>query len=268
MRLLSFNPYRCLDIPGVTYLKPEEIFRHQEALRAADWVLYPEYWQVNSLVYGLKRRIFPSPASYHLGHDKVEMTRALWSVCQAHVPETLILGRGETSVEAVRERFDFPFVAKEVRNSMGRGVFLVEEPAQLRDYVARNEVLYLQEYLPIDRDLRVVWVGDRVVAAYWRIGADGAFHHNVAQGGTVSFEEVPEAALALVQRVATELGINHAGFDLAVVDGHCYFLEFNVLFGNQALAARGIRLGAHILDYLERMDRPPREPDRPLPLAS
>jgi ribosomal protein S6--L-glutamate ligase len=107
-------------------------------------------------------------------------------------------------------------------------------------------VLYLQEYLPIRRDLRVVWVGRQVIAAYWRVGAEAAFHNNVARGGSVDFDNVPAEALALVARVATELGVDHAGFDVAEVDGHYYLLEFNTLFGNEALNRRGISLARHI----------------------
>jgi len=267
MRLVSFNPYRSLEIPGITYIKPEEVFRHRDILLEADWVLFPEYWQVNALVYGLKRRIFPSLASYHLGHDKVEMTRALWSVCPGHLPHTVIRAATGANVEQVLEEFSFPFVAKEPRNSMGRGVHLIEDRRRFLDYAARSEVLYVQEYLPLERDLRVVVVGRRVVAAYWRIGAEGAFHNNVARGGGVSFDGVPPEALVLAERVAADLGIDHAGFDLALVDGQLYFLEFNVLFGNQALNGRGISLGRHILDYLEGAGIPPLEPDRHLPVA-
>ncbi len=250
MHLITFNPFRCLDIPGTQYLKPERFYFHIEELRQADWILFPEYWQVNALHYGLHRRIFPSIASYHLGHDKVEMTRALWSVAPAHVPQTLILASTEGVVEYVLEQFALPLVAKEARNSMGRGVFLIESRAALREYAARVETLYVQEYLPITRDLRVVWVGNRVICAYWREGAEGAFHNNVAQGGQLCFEGIPTEALDLVTRVARELGIDHAGFDLAEVDGHFYFLEFNVLFGNMGLRELGITTGAAIMEHL------------------
>jgi len=37
--------------------------------------------------YGLKHRIFYSHNTYHLGYDKIGMTRAFWSVAEHHVPE-------------------------------------------------------------------------------------------------------------------------------------------------------------------------------------
>lgn len=264
MRLLCFDPLRTLELPGVRYLKPELMFRHREELLAADWVLFPQHWQVNALLYGLRRRIFPSANSYHLGHDKIEMTRAFWAACPEHVPQTLILPATPTAVEEILDTLAFPLVAKEPRSSMGRGVHLIQDPAALKAYAARHDILYVQEQLPIDRDLRVVWVGDRVVTAYWRIAPEGGFHNNLALGARMSFEGIPAGVPALVERVARALGLDHAGFDVAVVDGHPYLLEFNTLFGNEALRIRGIRLGEVILDYLRRRGSAPQDPPTPL----
>lgn len=250
MQLLSFDILRTFDFPGVTHLKPEAWLRERQRLVAADWLLYPEYWQVNALVYGFGCATFPSISSYHLGHDKVEMTRAFEAVAPAHTPHTAILPATSAAVEEVLDTFAFPFVAKSVRSARGEGVYRIDDREGLQRYVDGHEVLYVQELLPIQRDLRVVWVGDRVVSAYWRQAPEGGFHNNVARGGQVDFNRVPEDALALVQQVARALGIDHAGFDVAVVDGHCFLLEFNVRFGTQALRQQGLSLAAPILHYL------------------
>ncbi|MDY6833173.1 MAG: ATP-grasp domain-containing protein [Thermodesulfobacteriota bacterium] len=268
MRLVSFDPLQTLDIPGVRTIKPAHWFREKETVKSADWILYPEYWQVNPLYYGLKKRIFPSVSTYHIGHDKIEMARAFEAVCPENAPVTRILPRSEYATEQILDEFDFPFVVKEVRSSMGEGVFLITDKKALKAYVDRNDTLFVQEYLPISRDLRVVVVGKSVVAAYWRQAPDGAFCNNVSRGGTVCFEDIPDSALGLVEKVAIELDINHAGFDVAVVDGHGFLLEFNPRFGTQGLIARGIRLGRMVLDYLIEMSRPPEVPGHPrLPRA-
>jgi len=267
MRLISFNALRTLDIPGAHYLKPELYLRSIDLVREAEWVLYPEYWQVNSLVYALKRPIFPSPASYHLGHDKIEQTRAFQAVAPENIPWTEILPSTDSSIDYVLEWFTFPFVAKVVRSSMGEGVFLIESRKDFLEYARNNEILYVQEYLPIERDLRVVWVGNEVIAAYWREQRDG-FHNNVAQGGVVNFDAVPPVALELVERVATSLGIDHAGFDVAVVQGHCYLLEFNVLFGLDGLNSQGIKVGEYVSRYLGLVGDEPTNPTRPSPVAA
>jgi len=260
MRLVSFDPMRTLDIPGVHCLKPGDLFRFKEQVRGADWLLFPEYWQVNPLVYAWKKRIFPSVSTYHLGHDKVEMTRAMEAVRPGNVPATRILASTELAGERILDEFVFPFVAKEVRSSMGQGVFLITCRKEFLDYARSNDTLYVQEYLPIQRDLRVVFVGRSAVAAYWRRAPDGGFCHNVACGGAVDFDGVPTGAVRLVEEVALELGIDHAGFDVAEVDGHFFLMEFNVRFGTRALNGRGIRLGPLILRYLEENSPLPRRP--------
>lgn len=253
MRLISFEGLRTLDIPQARAIKPEDWLKQREEILAADVLLFPEYWQVNALTYAWRKRIFPSINSYHLGHDKIEMTRAFEAVCPAHLPQTRILPSTPSALEQILDEFSFPLVVKVVRSSMGQGVLRIDNRAQLQQYTTDNDVLYVQEYLPIKRDLRVVVVGQQVIAAYWREAPEGGFHNNVARGGQVSFDAVPEAALDLVTRVANQLGVDHAGFDVAELDGHYFFFEFNVRFGTDALNARGIRLGPHILNYLTRL---------------
>lgn len=251
MNLVSFDPLRSLGIPA-TPLRPESFPGDPatlHAVRGADLVLYPQTWQVNALHYALGKRLFPSVASQHLGASKVEMTRAFQALVPQHVPETAILPADESGARQAVERFGFPFVVKQPRDSMGRGVHLVEDAAALRALLPTLELLYAQELLPIDRDLRIVWVGDAVLTAYWRIGGDG-FRTNISRGASESFDEVPAAALELVASVARSLGVDHAGFDVAMVGGHPYLFELNTLFGNEVLSRAGIDLAAAVRRHL------------------
>lgn len=259
MRLLSFDPFRTLGMPGVTYVKPERYLDHLPEIQAADWLLFPEYWQVNGLVYAHKKRIFPSLASYHLGHDKIEMTRAMQGRWDAHLPRTLIGPSTPFERDHILDELGLPLVAKAVRSSEGRGVRLIADEAAWRDHCQQHDVLYAQEYLPMDRDLRLVVIGRRVVAGYWRLqGADG-FLNNLAAGGALAFDPVPAAALRLVRDIARTLGIDHAGFDVAWVGGHPYVLEFNRLFGNAGLREQGVSPAALIHAHLQtRSGRRPR----------
>jgi ribosomal protein S6--L-glutamate ligase len=250
MKLITFNPLRTIGIPSVKYIKPDHLFKEIDHIKEADFLLFPEHWQVNTLVYGLNKQIFPSIQSIHLGYSKIEMTRALWSVCAENVPYTEILGSSKENVRKVLETFAFPFVAKESRNSMGKGVFLIQNEQQFLEYASKNDVLYIQEYLETDRDLRICVIGDHVVASYWRIAENGEFHHNVAKGAQISTEGIPAEAIELVKRVADDLKINHAGFDILVSNNKFYILEFNVLFGNQGMLQNGVRSEQLIYEYL------------------
>lgn len=267
MHLVSFDIFRTLGFPDTTVLKPDQFLRHKELLRDADWVLFPEYWQLNALVHGLKCRVFPSVASYRIGHDKVEMTRAFQTVAPEHTPWTMIEANGPQERELIWSTMTHPFVAKLPKASMGEGVWLIETRDDWRRYCEGAPVLYAQEYLPIDRDVRVVVVGDQVVTAYWRTQADQGFYNNVARGGRIDTSPVPPEATELALWLARELGVDHAGFDIALVGGYPYVLEFNRLFGNQGLGQGG-ELREAILGYLGRQWEPedPDGPTEPEPL--
>ncbi len=260
MKLVSFDVLRTAGFPDTHHLKPRDFFRHQEALREADRVLFPEYWQLGPLQYGLNCRVFPSEATYRIGHDKIEMTRAFEVVAPANTPLTLIEANDETGRHHVWQNMPLPFVAKNPKASMGEAVWLIESRQDWQRYCEQANVLYAQEYLPIDRDLRIVIVGDRIISAYWREQAPQGFYNNLARGGHISTAPLPPQALQLALQVASALGIDHAGFDIAMVDNHPYLLEFNRLFGNRGVDDRLVREA--ILDYLRR-DNTPKRPDGP-----
>ncbi|SER44555.1 ribosomal protein S6--L-glutamate ligase [Gracilibacillus ureilyticus] len=251
MKMISFNPFRTIGIPGVRYIKPELMFQEIEEIREADLILFPETWQVNTLVYGLKKKIFPSIETIQIGTNKIEMTRALWSIAKPYVPYTEILANTTSNIVKILDTFPFPFVAKEAKSSMGKGVYLIETEEQFMKYANHHSILYIQEYLPNDgRDLRVCFVGDQIYAAYWRIGQDGEFLHNVAQGGEICYNFIPNDVLELVTMVSNTLNINHAGFDIIVSEGKNYILEFNVLFGNQGLSNQEVTVEQAIYNYI------------------
>ena len=259
MRFVSFDPFRTLHLRDVTYVKPEEFWAHRDLLRQASCLLYPAYWQIHALAYGLRARIFPSLASYHLGHDKVEMTRAFWMVCPDHVPRTLILPNEPGAWDRAHDELRPPFVVKVVKSAQGAGVFRIESRADWDTYAEDELLLYVQELIPAARDLRLVVVGDDVIGGYWREHAPGCFHNNVARGARVVHGPIPAATIELVTRVAHQLGIDHAGFDRIELHGTFYLLELHRRFGYQGLTEQGISLAPLLQRCLDRL----LEPDRP-----
>ena len=263
MQLVSFDIFRTLGLPKTTNLKAESFLKHRTELQQADWVLFPEYWQLNALIYGLGCRVFPSQASYLVGHNKTEMVRAFTACVPQHTPHTVISVNDESNRERIWREMEIPFVAKLTKSSMGQGVWLIESIGDWRRYCAVADVLYAQEYLPIERDLRIVVIGNRVVDSYWRLQAAQGFYNNLAQGGTVDRSiPIPDSAVQLVQQVAAKLGVNHAGFDVAMVGNHPYLLEFNRLFGTHGIAGGQGSVKDFIWNYLQEELEPPK-PKRP-----
>jgi ribosomal protein S6--L-glutamate ligase len=93
-------------------------------------------------------------------------------------------------------------------------------------------------------------IGKKVVGGYWRIQSSNGFHNNISQGGMVVPGAIPIEAVELVELVATTLGIDHAGFDVAFVGSHPYLFEFNRIFGTQGVESIIGDLTPIILSYL------------------
>jgi ribosomal protein S6--L-glutamate ligase len=253
MPLISFDPLRTIGFPDTVQLKPAQMYQHAQALRDAHCVLYPEYWQLNALLYAYKARIFPSEATYRIGHNKIEMTRAFQAVAPHNIPDTHILANTPAHAEDLWHMLSPPFVAKLPKSSQGEGVWLIQSHSDWQRYLGRTDVLYVQEYLPIERDLRIVLVGNSILAAYWRVQSPYSFHNNVARGGDIDVTTaVPQAALDLVLHVSRELGVDHAGFDVAMVGERPYLFELNRLFGNKGIEGGDAKIRNAVLDSLRQ----------------
>jgi ribosomal protein S6--L-glutamate ligase len=130
---------------------------------------------------------------------------------------------------------------------MGRGVYLIQNHDDLLSYCNLSTVAYIQEYLPSDRDMRIVIIGKEVVHAYWRIAPKGEFRSNVAVGATISLDPVPQKALGLALDTARKCQWDDVGIDIVEHDGKLYVLEANMKYGREGFRQAGI-------DYTKLME--------------
>lgn len=192
----------------------------------------------------LGRPIFPSLECHLYEGDKIRQTAFFKLAGLPHPRTRVFYGR---QAGAILDYFSYPFIAKAPRASaLGRGVHLIQGPEDLAAYLARHRPAYIQEYLPISRDIRVVVVGFEPVAAYWRVAAAGEFRNNLAQGGGVDFAGVPPRAVELAVEAARLGNLDEAGLDLAWVDGQPTLLEFNIKYGRRGPALAGIDMVDHV----------------------
>ena len=145
--------------------------------------------------------------------------------------------------------FDFPLIGKIPRGSaLGRGVFLIHNEKELQEYCHISQVAYIQEYLPIDRDMRVVVIGGEVVHAYWRKSPEGDFRTNVFCGGEILLDPVPFEAEELARQTARACKWNDVGIDICLHDGRFYVIEANMKYGKEGFRKAGI-------DYTALMEK-------------
>ena len=130
---------------------------------------------------------------------------------------------------------------------MGRGVFLVENRDDLQRYLSVTRTAYIQEYIPVDRDIRVVVIGKKAVLAYWRVAAPGEFRNNVSLGGRVVLDDVPAAAVSLAESAARKCGWDDVGIDVCRQGDRFLVLEANMKYGKEGFREAGI-------DYTRMME--------------
>jgi ribosomal protein S6--L-glutamate ligase len=148
----------------------------------------------------------------------------------------------------ILDHFAFPFIAKIARGSaLGRGVYLIHNEKELRNYLEETSPAYVQAYLPIDRDIRVVVIGRRIVHAYWRVAPPNEFRSNVSVGGRISLETVPEKARDLALQVARACCWDDVGIDICEHKDRFYVLEANMKYGREGFRKAG-------LDYDQLME--------------
>jgi ribosomal protein S6--L-glutamate ligase len=216
-----------------------------DLIRRASKIYYPTPFYAD-LFDAMGKETFPSYHTYKYAQDKIKQT-ALFNLLQIPHPRTRVF-YGKRQQRKILDHFSFPFVAKIPRGSaMGRGVFLIESTKALATYLELSPVAYIQEYLPCDRDIRAVVIGQDVVHAYWRIAAAGEFRSNVAAGGQVSLAEVPAEALELALQTARACRWNDVGIDICCHEGRFYVLEGNMKYGKEGFRAAGI-------DYMNLME--------------
>ena len=141
----------------------------------------------------------------------------------------------------VADFFHLPLIAKVPRgSSQGQGVHLIHTMDELDSCLNKPGPAYIQEYLPIDRDLRVVVIGRKVALAYWRIAPTDDFRTNLGGGGQVDLSAVPDAALELALHTARACGWDDVGIDICEYKDRYYVLEGNMKYGRKGFTAAGI----------------------------
>ena len=191
------------------------------------------------LFHTLGKPTFPGYHNYVYAQDKIKQT-ALFQAAGINHPRTRVF-YGNRQKKTIRDYFKLPLIAKQPRGSaLGRGVYLIHSMDELNRYCRNQGPAYIQEYLPIDRDMRIVVVGRRVVHAYWRVAAPGEFRNNVWLGGRIDMSAVPRKALQFALHIARVCQWDDVGLDICEHNGDLYVLEGNMKYGRQGFEQAGI----------------------------
>ncbi len=179
-------------------------------------------------------------------------------------PKTIIAFTPESALRAAEE-IGYPVVLKPLVGSWGRMVVALrdreeaEAVIELRSQMngALNQIFYVQEKVKRPpRDIRCVVVGDKVVAAVYRVAAPGEWRTNVARGGSTEpcplTKEVEDIALKAAQAV----GGGVLGVDMMESPSGLLVHEVNsTVEFRGAQSATNTRIADEIVDYAVKLVR-------------
>ncbi len=209
-------------------------------IQNATKIYFPTLFYADALD-AMGKEIFPSVQCYRYLGNKIRQT-LLFDLLAIPMPETRIFyGQRQRQKQAIQDYFEFPCIGKvPVGSSRGEGVYLIKDQDDLEVYLSKVRIAYIQRYIPLEKDIRIVIVGKRIIHAYWKKSIPGEFRTNVARGGKVLLDPVPKEALDLALSVAVRCGFDHVGIDICQNQGKFLVLEANMNFGTHGFQEAGI----------------------------
>jgi len=213
--------------------------RERDLILRSERILFPTLNYAQFLTT-MGKKIFPNLETYLYADEKIKQTTLFYMLGIPH-PRTRIYYH--LHHQGILRDFSFPFIGKIARRSArGRGVFLIRSEKELEAYLSLTNIAYIQEFLPHERDLRVVLINYQPVLAYWRVRRTENFRSNLSQGGMISFDDIPQQGLETAHESAKKCKFNDVGLDLIRSKNTWYVIEANMKYGRKGLAMKGLDL--------------------------
>ena len=238
--------------PGVEGVRPDVIIPRQGALISDPNLAYVRQLELAGIA--LLNRSQPIA----IARDKFRTLQCL-SAAGLPVPDSILCNRRDTLAACAACIGPFPMVVKQTRSRQGRGVWLVQSQRELETLVDHHleptQGFLLQRYLPTEgrRDIRVLVLGGKAVAAMDIVASPGDFRANIHLGGRGGGRPVEDSLQRLAEQAVACVGLDLAGADL-IVDhkGRPQLLEVNYAPGFRGLEqATGLDVAVMIVRHLE-----------------
>lgn len=166
---------------------------------------------------------------------------------------------GKAYCDNVIAALGLPVVVKHSYGSLGKEVFLADDAEALRAYAQQLRFTphFYQQFIEESRgrDLRVVAVGGKAIAAMTRTAEKGEFRSNAARGGRCETFPLNAELCSLAEKIAATLGLDYCGMDflfgkegllLCEVNSNAYFKALERTTGVNVAAA----YAEHILNAI------------------
>ena len=180
------------------------------------------------------------------------------------IPRTVVIRRPSDMKASIERVGGFPVVIKLMSGTQGVGVILAENmnafESMLDTLWSLGQDILLQECIKesMGRDVRVIVMGGRVVAAMRRQARLGEFRSNLHRGGVGSDIDLSDDFKAAAIKAVEIVGLDVAGVDLLESYEGPKVIEVNSSPGLEGIeAATGLNLAKEILSYLNQFEESP-----------
>lgn len=189
--------------------------------------------------------------------DKLRSMQLL-SRKQVGLPATVFAHRSSDPAKLLSLMGGAPAIIKLLEGTQGKGVVLGETKKAaesiIQAFSALDAQFIVQSFVKEanGEDIRCIVIGDKVVAAMKRKGADGDFRSNLHQGGSAEPVRISPKERATAVKAAKAMGLNVCGVDmLRAADGPAV-MEVNSSPGLEGVEkATGLDVAGKIIEYLE-----------------
>ncbi|BDY05180.1 30S ribosomal protein S6--L-glutamate ligase [Ferrimonas sp. YFM] len=158
-----------------------------------------------------------------------------------------------------------PVVIKLLEGTQGIGVVLAETrkaaESVIEAFLGLRANIMVQEFIKEadGADIRCFVIGDRVIAAMKRQGAEGEFRSNLHRGGSASLIRITPEERRTAVEAAKVMGLRVAGVDLLRSNRGPLVMEVNSSPGLEGIeAATGKDVAGMIIEYIEKNAQPQR----------
>jgi ribosomal protein S6--L-glutamate ligase len=151
-----------------------------------------------------------------------------------------------------------PVVIKLLEGTQGIGVVLGETEKSARSVIeafrGANVNILVQEFIKEANgsDIRAFVIGNKVVAAMQRKGAEGDFRSNLHRGGSAEAIKITPEERSTAVRAARAMGLNVAGVDMLRSNHGPVIMEVNSSPGLEGIEkASGKDIAGRIIEFIE-----------------
>jgi len=179
------------------------------------------------------------------------------------LPKTCFAHRTSQAEDVLRLVGGAPVVIKILEGTQGIGVVLGETEnaakSMIEAFGGLDAEILVQEFVKEanGEDIRALVIGDKVVAAMKRKGAEGDFRSNLHRGGSATEVKITPLERKTAVKAAKLLGLNVAGVDMLRSNHGPVVMEVNSSPGLEGIEkATGKDIAGMIIEFLEKNTKP------------